>query len=52
MFDKRLELYFMLVMLSQIDDKGRDDSGDMATTSPRMFCYNGVIILNMGSLKG
>ncbi len=42
----------MLVMLSQVDDKGGDDSGDMVATSPYMFCYNGVIVLDMGSLKG
>jgi hypothetical protein len=42
----------MLVMLSQVDDKGGDDLGDMAATSPCMFCYNGVIVLNMKSLKG
>jgi hypothetical protein len=52
MFDKKPSPYFMLVMLSQLDDKGRDDSGDMAITSPCMFWYNGVIVLNMGSLKG
>ncbi len=42
----------MLVMLSQVDDKGGDDLGDMAATFPYMFYYNGVIVLNMGSLKG
>jgi hypothetical protein len=39
-------------MLSQVDDKGGDDSSDMVATSPCMFCYNGVIVLNMGFLKG
>ncbi len=52
MFDKRPKPYFMLVMLSQVDDKRGDDSGDMVATSPYMFCYNGVIVLNMESLKG
>ncbi len=42
----------MLVMLSQVDDKRGYDSGDMAAISPCMFCYNGVIVLNMGSSKG
>ncbi len=29
--------------------KGRNDSCDMAATSPCRFCYNGVIVLNEGS---
>ncbi len=35
----------MLVMLFQVDDKGKDDLDDLVTTSPCMFCYNGVIVL-------
>jgi hypothetical protein len=42
----------MLVMLCHVDNKGGDDLGDMAITLPCIFCYNGVIVLNMGSLKG
>jgi hypothetical protein len=52
MFDRRPSLYFMLVMLSQVDDKGGDESYDMDGTSLCMFCHNGVIVLNTGFLKG
>ncbi len=41
----------MLVMLFQVDDKGKDDLDDFAATSPCMFCSNGVNVLNRGILR-
>jgi hypothetical protein len=35
-------------MLFEIDDKGKDDLGDLAVIFPYMFYYNDVIILNGG----